>query len=157
MIQEATSRVAALWRHGIGLSARSDSDPVERVTWFCYQIKKWYHYPARGLAFKRRQRYSVCLFLFSYTREVFCVDLLTIGFFKLVFKLYLLPRDPNRHFIAYSSLLDLNICNFCFQYFAFAIYCNACLHLLCPWLCIDTCCLLWTFVCSFPNLSLRFC
>ena len=113
MIQEATSRVATLWRHGIGLSARSDSDPVERVTWFCYQIKKWYHFPARGLAFKR-QRYSVCFFLFSYTREVFCVDLLTIGFLKLVFKLCLLPRDPNMYFLVYSSYLTWIFRNFCF-------------------------------------------
>jgi hypothetical protein len=113
MIQEATSRVATLWRHGIGLSARSDSDPVERVTWFCYQIKKWYHYPARGLAFQR-QRYSVCFLSFLiYSRSILCWSL-DHRIFKLSFKLYLLPRDPNLPFIAYSSYLTWIFCNFCF-------------------------------------------
>jgi hypothetical protein len=85
----------------IGLSAHADSDPIERVTWFYYQVKNDHHLPARGLAVKR-QRYSVFFFLFSYTREVFCLDLLTLGFLN-VSSYACFPRDPNMDFVAYSS------------------------------------------------------
>jgi hypothetical protein len=87
MIQEATSRVATLWRHGIGLSARSDSDPVERVTWFCYQIKKVISLPGAWTCFQASKILSMFLSFLIYSRSILCWSL-DHRIFKTIFSSY---------------------------------------------------------------------